>query len=197
MVGPSLLPPALLLAATLHPAPVFSRAYPAPDLDNLWAELGTSDPQKADQTITFLVARPHLALPLLRKRLTPVCRVSPARLNRLIADLNDDRYRVRERAWCELAKRGDAVEGALIRALADPPSAEVGRRIDLLLDRLRTLRLGPPPESLRQSRGVDVLELIGSPQAREILARLAAGAPDAELTVQAKAALSRLSTSAR
>ena len=66
------------------------------------------------------------------------------------------------------------------------------RRIDLLLERLRILRLFPSPEQRRLSRAADVLEQIGSPEARALLAGLARGAPSANLTVEAKAALARL-----
>ena len=41
-------------------------------------------------------------------------------------------------------------------------------------------------------RFVEVLEMIGSPETRRVLKRLAGGAPEASLTRQAKAALERL-----
>jgi hypothetical protein len=165
--------------------------------DEMWAALGTSDPKKAEQVTAYLVARPGLALRLLRQRLKPVDRVDGDRLRRLIADLDDDRFAIRERASQELERLGDPVEGAFRQALAGQPSAEVRRRIDLLLERLRTLRLYPPPERLRLSRAIDILEQIGSSESQAILTGLAQGAPEAELTVQAKSALGRLTTLAR
>jgi hypothetical protein len=47
-------------------------------------------------------------------------------------------------------------------------------------------------EALRLSRGVEVLEHIGSAEARRVLQALAGGAPDAPLTREATAALRRL-----
>jgi len=46
---------------------------------------------------------------------------------------------------------------------------------------------------LRQLREIQVLEHIGTPEAQEVLKKLAQGAPEARLTQEAKAALDRLS----
>ncbi|HMC63737.1 MAG TPA: hypothetical protein VKI65_02250 [Gemmataceae bacterium] len=45
---------------------------------------------------------------------------------------------------------------------------------------------------LRKQRGLAVLEYIGTPEARKVLARVAQGAPEARLTQEAKASLERL-----
>jgi hypothetical protein len=52
--------------------------------------------------------------------------------------------------------------------------------------------VGAKGEPLRQARAVEVLEHIATPQAREVLRQLAAGAPGAWLTREAKAALERM-----
>jgi hypothetical protein len=49
---------------------------------------------------------------------------------------------------------------------------------------------------MRNLRAVELLELIGSSQARQTLQRLAGGAPGARLTRQAKNALERLAKQA-
>ena len=84
------------------------------------------------------------------------------------------------------------MEEALSQARSGRPSAETRRRLDLLLERLRTLRFFPSPVRLRLSRAIDVLEQIGNQEACAILAELARGNPAADLTVEAKAALNRL-----
>jgi hypothetical protein len=48
------------------------------------------------------------------------------------------------------------------------------------------------PKRLRSLRGVEVLEYIGTPEARELLQSLANGAQDACLSREAKASLERL-----
>jgi len=78
----------------------------------------------------------------------------------------------------------------LKKALAEKSSLEVRQRIDSLLGKLR----GPVarPEIVRAVRAVTVLEEVATPQARKLLQALSQGAPEARLTQEAKAALTRL-----
>jgi hypothetical protein len=112
------------------------------------------------------------------------------RVNRLIADLDHDRFEVRERALVELAKLGKQVEPALRKALQSRTTAEVRLRVGILLKKLDDLAM--PPEDLQALRATVVLERIGSPEARQVLQALAGGAPEARLTREAKASLVRL-----
>jgi RNA polymerase sigma factor (sigma-70 family) len=115
------------------------------------------------------------------------------RLAGWLADLESDQYTTRQQATEELEKLGEAVELALRSALENRPPLESRCRIRWLLDRLRAERLSPPPERLRTMRAVEVLERIGTSQARQLLDLLARGAPDVALTIEAKCALDRLS----
>lgn len=83
MVRRSHLPQAMLLAWLLLAAARADGPSEPRGTEDVWAELGTNDPAKAEQLTTYLVARPGLALPLLRKRLQPVPRVAPGQLNRV------------------------------------------------------------------------------------------------------------------
>jgi hypothetical protein len=82
------------------------------------------------------------------------------------------------------------VEGPIRKALEDSPSPEARRRLLRLLNKLDSLALSP--ERARALRTLEVLERIGSPEAKQALQGLAEGAPDAELTREAKSALDRL-----
>jgi hypothetical protein len=64
---------------------------------------------------------------------------------------------------------------------------ELMRRLLFELD-----SLAPSPDQRRALRALGVLERAGNPEARKLLQALAGGAPEAALTVQAKAALDRL-----
>jgi hypothetical protein len=57
---------------------------------------------------------------------------------------------------------------------------------------LRRLDAARSPERLRGLRAVEVLEQVGTDGAKALLEGLAKGAPDAELTQEARAALGRL-----
>jgi HEAT repeat protein len=114
--------------------------------------------------------------------------VDGTKITRWINDLNSDIFATREQASTELAKLGDRAESALRRELGKSPSLEARRRIAALLDTLSSLT----PQVFFSLRAVEVLEYIGTPQAREILEDLATGDPDARLTREAKESLRRL-----
>jgi hypothetical protein len=160
-------------------------------VEQLWADLDTADPVKADQAMARLVSRPAQTVPFLRRRLRPVA-VDARRVAQCLVDLDSDRFRIRERASRELGGLADAVEPHLRQALRANPSPEVRRRIERLLRQLRAERLSPSPDRRRAMWAIEVLERIGDPEARQVLTVLARDAPAAALTIEAKAALERL-----
>src|SRR5262249_37440681 len=103
-----------------------------------------------------------------------------------IASLGGAKFNERESAQRELEWAGIAAVPALKKALADSPPAEVRRRIEFLLSRLSPDK--PSPVELQAIRGIEALQRIGTPAAREIVADAASGAPGAFLTRAAKAA---------
>lgn len=167
-----------------RPAPVTEATLAA-----RWADLGGPDAARAFQAAWDLAAAPALAVTFLRQRVRPAEPVSRRRLAELVADLDDDAFDVRERASHELAVLGPVAEAALRRALAQPPSLEVRRRVEHLLDAMDP---GHNPEQVRLLRALAVLEHAATPDARALLQSLAKGSPDATLTQEAKASLDRL-----
>jgi hypothetical protein len=80
---------------------------------------------------------------------------------------------------------------ALRKALAGDPPLEVKRRLEVLLEKMEGVSL--PPETLRSVRAVEVLEYIGTAEARAIVERLARdGVAEARLTRETAAALRRM-----
>jgi hypothetical protein len=110
-----------------------------------------------------------------------------ARLARLIADLDSDTFGTRDVAERELARLGHAAEPALRMALNGSPSAEHRRRVERLLEALGA----PQEQDVAASRAVEVLEWMGTPEARRLLKEYGRGAPGAWLTEEAAAALRR------
>jgi hypothetical protein len=142
----------------------------------------------------MLAAAPGRSVPLLRERLRQGGS-DPRRVARLIADLDNDDFAVRERSSEELAKLGDAVAPALRRSLEGSPSPETRLRVRGLLEKLEGPT--PAPERLRRVRSVEVLELAGTSEARQLLEAVVAEDPGTELGREAKAALGRLSRRTR
>jgi hypothetical protein len=128
-------------------------------------------------------------------RLRPAPIPAPKRVAQLLADLDDDDFRVRTAAQKEREMRGESVAAALRSAAAKPNSLEADRRIKDLRDRIQKERKTPSAERIRVLRGVEVLEKIGTSEARRILTDLAGGAAEGQLTEEAKASLQRLAKS--
>ena len=104
---------------------------------------------------------------------------------RHIGDLDNESFETREKALHELEKLGDMALPALRKAQAEPPSLETGRRIERLLSHIDRA-------SRQELRAIEVLERIARPEASDVLEALAKGAPDAQVTREAKTALARL-----
>jgi WD40 repeat protein len=158
----------------------------AADLEALWRDLASGDAARAYQAILRLADDPAHSVPFLAQRLRPVPQVTADRIARLVAELDDARFAVRERAARELSGLGDVAEPALQRVLRGQPSAEVARQARDLLGKLRG------PAWLREQRALEAVEHAGTPEARQLLEKLAQGEPQAELTRQARVAAQRL-----
>jgi dipeptidyl aminopeptidase/acylaminoacyl peptidase len=164
----------------------------ATELDGLWKDLGGVDPMRAYAAVWRLAAAPRQTVPFLERHLThgtEVAVADPAHVARLIAALDDDDVDVREKASDELEQLGPAVEPALRRIMEGRPSAEAALRAKLVLDHLKGTAWSP--QSLQRLRAVEVLEHIGTPDARRMLQGLAREARSG-LGNEAKAALERL-----
>lgn len=163
----------------------------ADDLQRVWKDLGGDNAGRARTDICRLVASPKETVSFFQDRLQPVPEVEPAQLKQLIADLDSDKFAARKKAADELERLAEVAEPAMRKALADGPSLELQRRLNDLLKPLETL--SPPPERLRPLRAVQVLEDIGTADARELLEKLSKGSPDSLLTKEAQGAVRRLS----
>ena len=162
----------------------------AADLDRHWQALAGDDAVKAHEAVRELTARPAQTMELLRGRLKPV-RPGDKTVQTLIDRLDVPAFADREAAVKELSRLGDAAVPDLRRALAGSPSAEQKQRIERLLAEADARFVGPG-ERLRGVRAVGVLEWIGTPESRAVLADLAAGDDRARLTREAKGAAERM-----
>ena len=103
--------------------------------------------------------------------------------------VGDEQFKVREKAISDLTKIGDQIVPVLDRALAANLPLENKRRLEELRGKFAGMLL--QGQRLQAFRAVEVLERIGTPQARLVLQALAEGAPAALLTTSAKDALKR------
>src|SRR5262249_32935110 len=134
------------------------------ELEDRWADLASNDAARAGRAIWALVAAGPQAVSLLGERLRPVAaKTSPKVMARLVAGLDGEDFKSRQKARGELEKLGEECEPILRQALAKRPSAEMRRNLQELLSKLEETRKEPSGEVLRGVRAVEVLEQIGTP----------------------------------
>jgi WD40 repeat protein len=170
-------------------APPPRRAGPR-EREGLWEGLASTDSRQAYRAAAALAASGAEAVRFLQGRVRPASDEEARPVRRLLAELDSDEFAVRERATGEMEKLGAEAEPALRQALAGPLSLEVRRRVEPLLRSPARTRWSVP--MLRRLRAVQALERAGTPAARQALAALARGTPEARLTEEAQAALERL-----
>jgi hypothetical protein len=156
----------------------------------LWTDLAGKDAARAFDAIRKLSAVPDQAVPLIKERVRPASPPDPRRLARLMSDLESNRFELRRQAESELLGLGDQAEPALRQALADDPPLDLRQRVQRLLAKLSGQ--GHMAGQLRDLRAIELLELIGNSEARQVLQTLAGGMPRVRLTREARSALQRL-----
>jgi RNA polymerase sigma factor (sigma-70 family) len=174
--------------AVPRPRPLVNRLE-ASRAETLWANLASPDAARAYLAVRTLALTPSPAVAMLREHLRPVRlpdRREEVHIARWIAELDHDRYSVRQKAVRELERLGDTARPALLRALASRPSAEARRQLERLLGKRARAA------NVQQLRALEVLERAGTTEARRVLQALGQGAAGACLTQEARAALSRL-----
>ncbi|GIW79022.1 MAG: hypothetical protein KatS3mg105_0829 [Gemmatales bacterium] len=150
--------------------------------EKIWQDLASENGLRAFQIYAALADSPTMALRVFRKHLQPV---DGQRIRQLVRQLNDDDFKKRVTAEAELMNAGSLVVPILQEVLAKKPSLEVRRRAERILNFYQK-------SDCRALMAVTLLEKIASPEAQQILAKVAGGESEAFVTMQAKAALQRL-----
>src|SRR5262249_19978528 len=157
--------------------------------DQLWADLASDDAARAFRAMNGLSVTPRQAVDLFQKRLKPVPVVEEKEIAALLDNLEADDFKLREQATQELEKIGEQALPLLKKALGAKPSLEARKRIERLVEQASAQTSAP---LLRGLRAIEVLEHNGMAESKHVLVALAGGAPQAQLTREAKASLQRL-----
>jgi WD40 repeat protein len=178
------------MPAALEVAQHANRVVPAVrSMEQLWADLGSDDPQRADAALRELTARPKETLTMLKEHLHPVKVMDAKQLAKLVAELDDGDFGVREAAAAELEKTGEQARDALKAALAGKPSPELKRGAGDLLKKLDEHTYSA--EVVRDLRALETLEAIGGAEAKKLLTAMASGPANDPRTQDASSALER------
>jgi WD40 repeat protein len=172
--------------------PAFAPAT-ASDFDELWKDLIAADGGAVRKAVERLVVTGPPAVTDLRRRLSPA---PPTDFRRLVSEevkrLASPIFREREAASARLAAMPSPVVRYLREELGRVEDLEARARLERLLNDGGPAPVPHSPEVLRQLRALEVLERIGTAEARKLLASLTAGGEGAALTEHARAALGRL-----
>jgi HEAT repeat protein len=157
----------------------------------VWKDLGGTDATKAVQACAVLYGS-KTVIAFLTKNLKPGMvqfnQATEAAVARMITNADSDDYEVREAAETDLSKLGDAAVPAIEKALAATRSAELRMRLTRVLEAIKS-----PPARNQARRSLEVLVALRTPEAKELLTKLASGDEKDWVTMNAKTALERAS----
>lgn len=169
-------------------------ASPAPtpaEQAKLWDQLREVKPEVSLPAMRRLAAHPQAAVALLRGVLKPAASgPDDALLDRLVADLADRKFKVRDQASRQLDELGETAVVGVKARLARAGDPEVRRRLMRFLAKYDPLT--PTPDLVREARALEILEQIDTPAARALLKELAGGGANMPRTRAAAEILRRL-----
>jgi Tol biopolymer transport system component len=175
------------LSALPRPA---APAWTAKQLDELAEDLNRADAARAYRAVRALSYAPDKALPLLLGQAVPPRNTALERIPQLIKDLDDDDFKVREKASEELEKLS-SLAAPMLRKAVESGSVEVKRRAAAILEK-KSDAPAISAEELKALRIIEVMQRISGPETKPVLEKLAAGPVASPVTQDAKAALARL-----
>jgi hypothetical protein len=155
-----------------------------------WDMLADPEAARADAAIWALVYAPAQSVPFLQKHLHPVESLPEAQVQKLIADLDSDNFGTRQKALLKLELLHEGAEPALQAALTGKLGVEGHLRVQRLLKKIRQPMANA--RLVQARRALEVLERIGTQEAKQLLQTLAKGDSQARLTQEAQACLRRL-----
>jgi hypothetical protein len=172
-----------------EPRPQLADLQPK-DFELLWADLFSSDAGKAGKAVHALIAGSNASVALLKDRIQPTPPLDAKAVEQWLRDLDSGNFTKRAIATKHLEKLGELAVPALQKKLAAPTSLESRRRLEPLLEELTGRNF--TPEQIRVVRAIEVLDSVGTAEARQVLERLADGAAGSLTTRQAQMSLDRL-----
>ncbi len=163
---------------------------PVDDVDALIRDFASPEAIRGWRAAELLASQPAKAVPVLANALTLKDVPGRDRFDSWIKDLAHPKFTVRQSTSQQLEKFGPLARPALEAALKESLDLEARKRVEELLRKME----GPEahPERLRAIRGVQALEMCGTPEARAALDHLADGPAGAWVTREAALALKRM-----
>jgi hypothetical protein len=156
-----------------------------------WVRLADADARRAYDGICALAVAPEEAAEYLKARLPPVRPVPAETFQRLLRELQSDKFAVREKATRELELCQEQAVPPLRELLERGSGLEARLRVERLLAKIAPGKLTAGSERLRWLRALEALERMGTPAAWRLVRSLADGPDTVQLTAAARALLAR------
>jgi hypothetical protein len=159
------------------------------NLEALWNDMAGDDASRAYDAICALGTSAK-TIAYFKDRLRPAATPDADKINRLIADLDSEQFAVRKKAGDDLLKADPTAAPLIQKALEGDPTPEARKRLQEVLAKLTAPTASG--ETLRSLRALEVLEMIGTPEAKTVLEGVAQGTPGAAVTIAAEESLKRI-----
>ncbi|HKB42604.1 MAG TPA: hypothetical protein VKD72_39615 [Gemmataceae bacterium] len=167
------------------------RKLSARELAGLWTDLADKDYDKSDAAWRKLAAAGDHAIPFLKEKIRPIA-VLPLdrkRVEKLLAELDSERFATREKATRELMSLGELAIAPLERLLEKGSSAEAKWRAQSVLKKVSEPVL--TPDRLRALEVLELLETLRSRKAVALLQEIERDALIPQIRREARQALQR------
>lgn len=164
-------------------------------LEKAWSALAERESRESFNFEGRFLRAPAETVKLFADKIKSAPALDPKRIQRLLADLGNGQFTVREAASKAIQELDEQAIPYLELTLKSAESAEIRDRVKRLLEQKRLLPLSP--DQIRQIRAVMVLEQIDNSESKELLRSWTGGPAGARLTIEATAALERLSETRR
>lgn len=159
-------------------------------MNEFWHNLGDEDGRKAYDALCILASSPSDVPAFALRRIRSSFQYKRDLVEKWIAELEDDQFAVRDGASRKLKQLGDRAEPALLLALKGSSSLEQRRGLQELLDHINTS--APPPDRILALRTIELLERIGTADAKVGLQTIANESPAPTARRNAEAARLRI-----
>jgi WD40 repeat protein len=162
------------------------------ELDDAWTTLLTEDTARGHEMMWKCIASGKQAVPHLTKQ-KKLYLLDPERVKKLFKDLDSTNYPTRTAAQNELTGYGRWMEGRYDDAMANPPSLEYKRRVEILKDKLNAINSPSlAQERLRMRRIMLMCEQVGGDDAVAALRQVAERGPEEAIREEAQLSLQRM-----
>jgi RNA polymerase sigma factor (sigma-70 family) len=173
-----------------HTGPPVELSPPA--LAAIWGDLASSQRDKADAAWEKLGAAGDTAVPFIAEKIRAIAvpAIDIKKIEKAMADLDADKFAVRERASKDLIAMGELAVIPIRRFLEKGPSQEATSRAHQILEKIA--QPTPSPDHQRVMEIIDLLEQSRTPKAIALLQEIDRDALVPRIQSQAHGALQRI-----